>query len=382
MKKVHDMKKVPKVIPPPPKAAPQPQPWIPTVTMVPSSPYPVKPLGYGYGPLLVPKPLPIRPKPIPNRPKPSMSPDLLATPNWPWPNETLQDEDKPSCQQGGWNEVDWKEWTNSSDLSQSQWQDWTWEEWTNSSDWSQSQWQDWTLNSWNYKEEWSQWSQDETYQEREESNTSYEKEPYRGDEVPILRSGKRGANLLQEEPSSPSRRRRGGKASWKRKHANARNAKPGDDDDMQVEIGELRFSQLSCAKRFQCGRDVSQLVQDLMDGKVTLSESFLRLTVFETTDETTNKTILRCIDNRRLLALKEYAEKSGQDRMMVNVEFFSQNTLKQCQRFIQNSDDTDGRGIHVRKSHGSHGKGHGKSRRNKHRGQVFSKRSRSDRLRG
>ena len=52
--------------------------------------------------------------------------------------------------------------------------------------------------------------------------------------------------------------------------------------------------------------------------------------------------ILRCIDNRRL--------KSGKDRAMLNVNVFSQNTLTQVQRFIQNSDDTDGRDVRLRKN--------------------------------
>ena len=88
----------------------------------------------------------------------------------------------------------------------------------------------------------------------------------------------------------------------------------------------------------------------VLDRKVSLSAPFLRLTVFETTDEMTNERILRCIDNRRLFALKEYAKKSGKDRVMVNVNLFSQNTLKQVQRFIHNSDDTDGRDVRLRKN--------------------------------
>ena len=89
-------------------------------------------------------------------------------------------------------------------------------------------------------------------------------------------------------------------------------------------------------------------MQDLLDRKVSLFAPFLRLTVFETTDEKTNGTnepILRCIDNSRLFALKEYAKKSGKDRLMVNVNLFSQNTLTQVQRFTQNSYDTDGRDV-------------------------------------
>ena len=56
----------------------------------------------------------------------------------------------------------------------------------------------------------------------------------------------------------------------------------------KVEVRELRYSQLSCKETFQCGRSVSQLVQDLLELKVSLSAPFLRLTVFETRDEKTN----------------------------------------------------------------------------------------------
>ena len=162
--------------------------------------------------------------------------------------------------------------------------------------------------------------------------------------------GKRGRSPLPKElPSSPPkkiRKRRGGKAS---KRAKARYI----DDKQQlatVDLAELRYSQLSRKETFSCGRSVSQLVRDLLRRRVRLSAPFLRLTVFETTDEKTNEPILRCIDNRRLFALKEYAKKSGKDRVMVNVNLFSENTLTQVQRFIQNSDDTEGRHVRLRRN--------------------------------
>ena len=170
---------------------------------------------------------------------------------------------------------------------------------------------------------------------------------------PVHRSGKRGRSPLPQEPRYPPPKKfrmgRSGKASSKR--AKARYAKLDDKRELsKVEVRELRYSQLSCKETFQCGRSISQLVQDLLDRKVSLSASFLRLTVFETTDEKTHEPILRCIDNRRLFALKEYAKKSGKDRVMVNVNLFSHNTLTQVQRFIQNSDDTDGRDVRLRKN--------------------------------
>ena len=48
--------------------------------------------------------------------------------------------------------------------------------------------------------------------------------------------------------------------------------------------------------------------------------------------------------------MKEYAKTSGKDCLMVNVNLFRQNTLTQVQRFIQNSNDTDGRDVRLRKN--------------------------------
>ena len=119
-------------------------------------------------------------------------------------------------------------------------------------------------------------------------------------EAPVQRSGKRGRSPLPQEPPypPPKKLRRSGKAFSKR--SKARYAKLDDKRELsKVEVQELRYSQLSCKETFQCGRSVSQLVQDLLDRKVSLFAPFLRLTVFETTDEETNDPILRCIDNQR-----------------------------------------------------------------------------------
>ena len=118
----------------------------------------------------------------------------------------------------------------------------------------------------------------------------------------------------QEPPYPPPKKLRMGP-----ERAEARYAKLDDKlDDMQSEVRELRHATPSCPvwckEIFQCGRSVSQLVQDLLDRKVSLSAPFLRLTVFENTDEKTNEPNLRCIDTCRLFALKEYAKKSGKDR--------------------------------------------------------------------
>ena len=124
----------------------------------------------------------------------------------------------------------------------------------------------------------------------------------------------------------------------------------------KVQIGKLRYSQESCKQSFQCGISVWQLVQDLLDRKVSLSAHFLCLTVFETDerDPRTNENILRCIDNRRLFALKEYAKKSGKDRLMINVKVFNLTTLTEVCRFIQNSDETPGEDVRLRQERQLH----------------------------
>ena len=144
----------------------------------------------------------------------------------------------------------------------------------------------------------------------------------------------------------------------------------------QIDINDLRYSQLSCKDTFVCGRSVKQLVQDLLDRKVRLSAPFLRLTVFETEDERTNAIIYRCIDNRRLFALKEYARRSGKDRLMVNVELISLHTLMQVQRYIHNSDDTDGLDVRLREpwKQGKHGKQAKKSKQGNTRNRSHRKR--------
>lgn len=123
----------------------------------------------------------------------------------------------------------------------------------------------------------------------------------------------------------------------------------GKTEYFKVSVGLLRYSQLSCKERFQCGRSVEQLTQDLLAQKVSVSAPFLRLTVFKTTDEKTNETILRCIDNRRLFALKEYAKRSGKACMKVHIHLFNSDTLRQCQRYLDNLDDTDGYDVRLRR---------------------------------
>ena len=159
----------------------------------------------------------------------------------------------------------------------------------------------------------------------------------------------RGEASHRARRSSRNSRNRGGKRAKTR----CQQVDQVDDncENISLDVRSLRFSQESCKETFQCGRSVSQLIKSLWYGTTKLSAPFLRLTVFETIDEKTRERILRCIDNRRLYALKEYAklcDDSG--ALMVNVKLFSQNTLTQVQRFIQNSDDTDGRDVRLRKN--------------------------------
>ena len=160
--------------------------------------------------------------------------------------------------------------------------------------------------------------------------------------------------ILQCHLGAPGRRsdkkwsKKTNKSSWKRKHAKSNYADDGKKTLRKIDVQELRYSQLGISRRFQCGRSVFGLVQQLLDRKVSLSASFLRLTVFETLDEETNGIILRCIDNRRLFALKEYAKKIRKP-VEVNVDFFSYDTVRQFERFQQNSDQTNGTNLRVRK---------------------------------
>ena len=130
--------------------------------------------------------------------------------------------------------------------------------------------------------------------------------------------------------------------------AKSARAKPDDKRELRkMDVNELYYSQATIKRTFSCGRPVSRLLKDLWTGKVDLSAPFLRLTVFETTYDKTNELIMRCIDNRRLYVLKEYALLI-EEPVKVNVDLFSYNTLVQARRFIQNSDVTNGRDVRIR----------------------------------
>ena len=251
--------------------------------------------------------------------------------------------DKPSCQQGGWNEEDWNNW-NWNESWDSDWsQDWTWNSWNSEKKWHQNE----PEPEFEYVKVEEEYSTDSnSYPENQEAIKMTHKILQQrlgpGDDmpIPILRSGKRGRSQGHSHTPPKKIRRRGGRN--RNRALKARSA-----SSHSVEVGQLRYSQLTCGSYFSCGRPVSQLVQQLLEGSVKMSAPFLRLTVFEDADEHTGEYILRCIDNRRLFAVKEYARRSRKD-VMVNVEFFSQNTVKQVKRFMRNTDATDGIDVQVR----------------------------------
>ncbi len=381
-------KKTPVVVPPPPRKhgvqvpARQPPPRKRGVHVRDGHRMMISDIGYGPRSPYLPHVLP----PC-KYPKPSSKPEAK-------PTATPTDCKDSDCRWNSW--ISKERWIQDERV---EYKDHPIGQWSNSlQKWEDEKWEDEkTENSWNSKEkwiqdervehkdypigQWSNWRQkwedektekltepcchevdDDEYELIREEEDHVEElikttrevlQRHRG-EAPVHRSGKRGRSPLPHElsypPSKKSRMGRGGKAASKRAKK-ARSAKlDGKRELTEVEVGELRYSQLSCKETFTCGRSIPQLVQGLLNGKVSLSAAFLRLTVFETRDEKTNEPILRCIDNRRLFALKEYAKKSGKDRVMVNVNFFNNNTLTEVQRFIHNSDDTNGRGVRLRRN--------------------------------
>ena len=149
------------------------------------------------------------------------------------------------------------------------------------------------------------------------------------------------------------------------KHQGLQDYQDGKTEFYKVDVDTLRFSQRGCSEHFQCGRPVSLLVDQLLDGRVGLSAPFLLLTVFEERDEDTGDIVLKSADNRRLYALKEYAKKSGK-RVMANVTLFSKNTLEEVKRIWRKNDRTPGTSVYMRRGFNGKGKG-GPSNNNKRR---------------
>jgi len=161
--------------------------------------------------------------------------------------------------------------------------------------------------------------------------------------------------------------RHGGEgSSGHRTHATA----DGKTELLKVDVETLRYSQFTCAPYFQCGKSVSQLVNELLDGKVTTSAPFLELTIFEDIDEESGETVLKSADNRRLFALKEFAKKSGR-RVMVYANLLNLHTLAVARKIVLRRDRTPGHSVVMRSGGGKGGnsfkgngsKGHGSKER-------------------
>ena len=155
-----------------------------------------------------------------------------------------------------------------------------------------------------------------------------EKQEDRHEERLRCKRERSGSHLPQEQAYPPSKKIRRHEASL-------------------VDARSLKFSQISCGEYFQDGRSVEQLVRDLMDGTVDLDAPFLRLNVFEDTTRRSKRPILKCSNNRRLFALKQFAKRIKKP-VMVRVDVFDMYTIAQVRQFMANSDDTDGDNVRMR----------------------------------
>ena len=344
--------------------------------------------GVGHGPFSLPRPKPTR---APNLALPSTDLDDKKH-SWDWSYEEKRSWD---CD---WLYGDWKHSWDWSSYGEKHSCDWSYGDWKHSWDWSsygeKHSW-DWSYGEkhpwdWSYGEKRS-WDCDWSYGEKHSWDWSYgddlkhtwsdeeeddfefivEEDPsseeltrtkeilhhqeaiktterilkqyesiygcysrvqhHRGEQV--LRSGKRH----RSPPCKTSRKKRS------RRRVKARNT----TGFIKLCINDLRYSQESVKRVFSCGRSIRELVYDLMSGKVRLSAPFLRLTVFETEDDS-GLSIYRCIDNRRLKALKWYATTCGKTSMMVNVNLHTKEAFHDYQRFVQNTDQTPGYNVRVR----------------------------------
>ena len=175
--------------------------------------------------------------------------------------------------------------------------------------------------------------------------TEFDNNPHaaRVDHHVCHRAGKKGISIPTKEWNSMECRDK----------SNSIKALYGLDDQQDVhkiDVRILRYSQESCRETFQSGASVMKLVSELFHGKVSLKEPFLHLSVFEATDPKTREPILKCKDNRRLYALKEYAKLCDHDDIsrFVYVRYFSRRMVREVQRFKQNSDTTRGLDIRLR----------------------------------
>ena len=138
-------------------------------------------------------------------------------------------------------------------------------------------------------------------------------------------------------------------SQWRRRRNNRRRRwRKAPYIHLMMDVETLRYSQLTIKDSFQCGRSISLLVHQLLTGTVSLDDPFLCLTAYEDTDYETNLPIVKCIDNRRLFALKEYARETGDNYVNINLvtEIHESPDLH---RIIMNSDRTNGHEVRIRK---------------------------------
>ena len=107
---------------------------------------------------------------------------------------------------------------------------------------------------------------------------------HHGEATAVQRSGGKWQWQWQQKRSRGNtdkgrrRRYRGGERQNRRRRGRRVRAR-GDESGRpngryKVELGELLFSQESCKEEFRCGRSVADLVQELLDRKVSLSGPF------------------------------------------------------------------------------------------------------------
>eukprot|EP00434_Breviolum_minutum_P043227 symbB.v1.2.038520.t1/scaffold6026.1/size31290/2 len=108
-------------------------------------------------------------------------------------------------------------------------------------------------------------------------------------------------------------------------------------------LTELSWPESSCREE----PEASEWRPSMLDGKVGV----IIANVEEDIDQDTNEPVLKCADNRRLFALKEFAKITGR-RVMMKVNLFNQDTIHEVRRILQNCDVTPGLTVRLRKHKG------------------------------
>lgn len=95
------------------------------------------------------------------------------------------------------------------------------------------------------------------------------------------------------------------------------------------------YSQWSCNCRFQDGRPIDSLVEELKSGVLTTEHQNLLLSGYDA-HEPSGRRIVKCINNRRLLALKRF---SADHPFPIQVRV---RIIPHGEALVRNSDRTDG----------------------------------------